>query len=122
MPCLNLLVIRSADIQKATEFYQTLGLEFVRESHGRGLEHFAATVDGLTLEIYPLGQNQTPTTSVRLGFQVDRVDDLVSSLQTNGVTVVSRPSDSEWGRRAVVKDFDGHVVELLTLVDSNKDM
>ena len=63
-----------------------------------------------------------PTTSVRLGFQVDRVDDLVSSLQTNGVTVVSQPSDSEWGRRAVVKDFDGHVVELLTLFDSNKGM
>lgn len=115
-------MIRSADIPKAVEFYQGFGLEFVLESHGGGPEHFAATVDGLTLEIYPLRQNQTPTTSVRLGFQVDRVDELVSSLQAKGVTVVSQPSDSQWGRRAVVKDFDGHIVELVTLLDSNKEM
>jgi hypothetical protein len=31
-----------------------------------------------------------------------------------GAEVVSPVADSEWGRRAVVKDFDGHVVELLT--------
>lgn len=28
--------------------------------------------------------------------------------------IVSSPADSEWGRRAVVKDLDGHTVELLT--------
>ena len=31
-----------------------------------------------------------------------------------GAEVVTPPSDSEWGRRAVVKDLDGHIVELVT--------
>jgi len=32
------------------------------------------------------------------------------SLIAHGANVVSAPSDSEWGRRAVLKDFDGHTV------------
>jgi len=36
------------------------------------------------------------------------------SLMAHGANVVSAPSDSEWGRRAVLKDFDGHTVELAT--------
>ncbi|WP_166819985.1 VOC family protein [Thalassoroseus pseudoceratinae] len=114
MPKLNLLVIRSADIGIAVEFCKTLGLSFTRESHGRGPDHFACTMDDCTLEIYPLSLNQSPTTTVRLGFQVNSVDETVASLQANGIAIVSEPSNSAWGRRAVVKDFDGHVVELLT--------
>jgi hypothetical protein len=31
-----------------------------------------------------------------------------------GAELISPAADSEWGRRAVVKDLDGHVVELIT--------
>lgn len=30
---------------------------------------------------------------------------------------MTEPTDTEWGRRAVVKDFDGHTVELVTPVN-----
>jgi len=31
-----------------------------------------------------------------------------------GAEIVNGPHDSPWGRRAVVRDFDGHTVELVT--------
>jgi catechol 2,3-dioxygenase-like lactoylglutathione lyase family enzyme len=53
-------------------------------------------------------------TGVRIGFRVDSVDELVPLVSEAGAEVVSGPHDSEWGRRAVVRDLDGHVVELVT--------
>jgi predicted enzyme related to lactoylglutathione lyase len=41
------------------------------------------------------------------------VDDAVAGLgAANGAKVVSAAKDSEWGRRAVVADPDGHRVEI----------
>jgi len=53
---------------------------------------------------------------VRIGFQVAALDDIVAKLAAAGGHVVTPPSDSEWGRRAVVKDLDGHTIELLAQV------
>jgi hypothetical protein len=39
---------------------------------------------------------------------------MAASLIEVGGELVSPAADSEWGRRAVVKDLDGHIVELLT--------
>ena len=113
-PKCNLVVLRSPDIHRAAEFYLSMGLLIGLESHGNGPEHYACCVDGFVFEIYPLSAGQEPTTSVRIGFDVDDVDGLVEGLEGDGAEVIRRPADSPWGRRAVVKDFDGHVVELLT--------
>lgn len=43
---LNLVVLRSRDIDRAAEFYRCLGLEFTRHRHGIGPKHFAAEVTG----------------------------------------------------------------------------
>jgi lactoylglutathione lyase len=116
-PILNLVVLRSADIEKASRFYRQMGLLFTRHSHGSGPEHYTSKVDGLVFEIYPLTAKSSPTTGTRIGFSVDSVDEIVRMLSEIGVKVVTPPSDSEWGRRAVVLDFDGHVVELVTPPD-----
>ncbi len=113
-PKLNLLVIRSPDIDRAAIFYQTLGLLLDLHSHGSGPEHFVAVVDGLAFEIYPLLKGQLPTTDARLGFTVDSVDELVPLLERAGAAVTVRPHDRDGGRHAVVTDFDGHRVELFT--------
>lgn len=112
-PCLNLVVIRSPEIDRAVTFYQILGLAFTLHSHGSGPEHYSSELNGLIFEIYPLTDENQATTSLRIGFQVANVDDCFESLIEIGATTVSRPKDSEWGRRAVVKDLDGHAVELL---------
>jgi catechol 2,3-dioxygenase-like lactoylglutathione lyase family enzyme len=112
-PTLNLLVIRSRDIDRAARFYRELGLLITRHAHGDGPEHYTSLVDGRVFEIYPLRTGAEPTTAVRFGFAVDDVDGLLPLLIQVGATVVAAPTDSEWGRRAVVKDLDGHVVELV---------
>jgi lactoylglutathione lyase len=113
-PHLNLIVLRSVDIERAASFYREMGLLFTRHSHGTGPEHYVSTVSGLVFEIYPMTAKSSPTTGTRIGFRVDNVDGIVDLLSRIGATVVTPPSDSEWGRRAVVKDFDGHIVELVT--------
>ena len=114
-PQLNLVVLRSPDIHRASGFYSEIGLQFTLHSHGSGPEHYASIVNGLVFEIYPLGAKSSPTTATRIGFSVDDVDGVVRQLVESGAQVVTAPADSEWGRRAVVKDPDGHVVELVTL-------
>ena len=68
-PKLNLLVLYSANIEKSHDFYQTLGLQFVKEKHGRGPEHYASQLSNLVLELYP-GKE---INKVRLGFSVDDI-------------------------------------------------
>lgn len=113
-PTLNLVVLRSPDIHRAVDFYRRLGLSFTAERHGKGPEHFASSSTGFVLELYPLADGQPPTTSVRIGFLVESIDDLVPMLLPTGAIVVSPPADSPFGRRAVMRDLDGHTVELVS--------
>jgi hypothetical protein len=50
---LNLVVIRSHDINKSVLFCQKLGLNFIKHQHGSGLEHFVSEGSLITFEIYP---------------------------------------------------------------------
>ncbi|WP_395751756.1 VOC family protein [Prosthecobacter sp.] len=111
---LNLLVLRSPDIERAAQFYRQMGLLFTRHSHGSGPEHYTSETAGMVFEIYPLTPKSHSTTGTRIGFRVDSVDQILPLLVQVGAEILTQPTDSEWGRRAVVKDLDGHVVELLT--------
>jgi catechol 2,3-dioxygenase-like lactoylglutathione lyase family enzyme len=113
-PHLNLVVLRSADIDRTAVFYRQMGLQFTRHSHGSGPEHYTSEVSELVFELYPLTPKSESTVGTRIGFGVDSVDEIVPLLAQLGARVVTAPGDSEWGRRAVVKDLDGHTVELLS--------
>ncbi len=113
-PIANLLVLRSPDIHRAAAFYTELGLLFTLHRHGTGPEHYTSMVNGFVFEVYPLRPDDLPTTNVRIGFNVDDVDGVVELVTAAGAQMVATPHDSEWGRRAVVKDLDGHTVELVT--------
>lgn len=113
-PQLNLVVLRSSNLEEAAKFYREIGFFFNRHAHGSGPEHYASEVNGMVFEIYPLSAKSSPTTGTRIGFKVKSVDETVAKLSNIGGTIVGPPADSEWGRRAVVKDFDGHTVELVT--------
>lgn len=115
-PYVNLLVIRAEEIYRAVTFYEEIGLSFEKHRHGSGPEHYACERAGFVFEIYPLSPKQQSTSWTRIGFTVADVDSLVDTLTQAGAKLVSSPQDSEWGRRAVVKDFDGHTVEF---VESN---
>ena len=112
LPRLNLLVIRSSDIDRAAAFYRHLGLSFTRHAHGSGPEHYAAELNDMVFEIYPASLKWPLTIGTRIGFVVSELDAVVAALAIAGAMVQTPPTDSEWGRRAVVKDPDGHIVEL----------
>lgn len=115
-PLLNLVVIRSEDLDRSERFYRVLGLNFERHRHGSGPEHLAAQpyMDGSVFEIYPANAKSGATTGVRIGFNIDAVDPYMEPLLEAGGSIIQAPSDSKWGRRAVVADPDGHKVELVT--------
>jgi len=116
-PIANLLVIRSDDIHRAVEFYRTTGMLFDLHSHGSGPEHYASEVAGFVFEIYPKKNEKDDTKRTRIGFSVDDVDSIVRMLRETKATILTEPTDTEWGRRAVVRDFDGHTVELVSAPD-----
>jgi lactoylglutathione lyase len=109
---LKLVVIRSHDLEKAVRFYTVLGLTFIREQHGNGPEHWAATAGSLTLEIYPASQAYD-SSGIRIGFEVTTIESVLKQLTTMGATIHQPLRDSPWGLRAVVRDLDGHTVELV---------
>ncbi len=98
---------------RAAEFYSRLGLQFVRHQHGSGPAHFAAMIGSSVFELYPQGPNGPSTLGTRIGFSVPSLDAAMAALSDYPAAIVSPPKDSEWGRRAVVVDPDGHRVELL---------
>jgi predicted enzyme related to lactoylglutathione lyase len=109
---LNLVVIRSADLDRAARFYGALGIQFQREKHGSGPEHLAGNVGSVVLEIYP-GSEAGDTRGVRLGFRIASLAATLVAVQEADGIVVSPAQESPWGLRAVVSDPDGRRVELV---------
>jgi lactoylglutathione lyase len=113
IPTLNLVVLRCADIDRATAFYSKLGLNFTKHRHGNGPEHYSAELAGAVFELYPQSADGASSLGTRIGFSVSSVDEVIRALSAYPTAVVSQSKDSEWGRRAIVADPDGHRIELL---------
>ena len=109
---LSLVVIRAQDINRLETFYAALGFHFARHRHGNGPEHLSSIIGETVFEIYPASGANESTVSTRLGFSVPSLTDALGRLRGIHATVLTEPSDTEFGRRAVVKDFEGHKVEL----------
>ncbi len=115
-PSLNLIVIRAADVEKSLAFYRALGLEFTQEQHGSGPIHYASIMREIVIEIFPGKPGNAPDRrnagATMLGFQVENLDAVIEKFQAQGMTILTAPQDSQWGKRAVVQDPDGRAIEL----------
>jgi lactoylglutathione lyase len=110
---LSLLVLKTRQMDRLRAFYGSLGVQFLEERHGNGPVHYAGRIGDAVLEVYPLRDDGTPPdTTTRLGFMVEKVNEVVEALQANGHMIVTQPRETEWGYRAVVCDPDGRAVEL----------
>jgi len=109
---LRLVVIRAQDIDRLAAFYAVLGLHFTRHRHGTGPEHLSSTIGETAFEIYPLKSANESTVFTRLGFSVPSLTNALAQLRAVNAIVLAEPADTPFGRRAVVKDFEGHKVEL----------
>jgi len=108
---INLIVLRSDQLQLTRGFYEAMGLSFVEEKHGQGPAHLSATTpSGTVLELYPLPTGEAPETGtrgVRLGFVVENVQAVIEAVLRSGGTVMSSGDQA-----AVFKDPDGRKVEV----------
>lgn len=111
-PRLNLTVIRCADIEISATFYRIIGLEFEKHRHGTGPEHYAASDENATFELYPASPKFPASASTRIGFAVESCDETADRLLVAGFSLDVSSANSPWGRRAVAVDPDGHRVEL----------
>jgi lactoylglutathione lyase len=109
---LSLVVIRARDMDRLASFYSALGFHFTRHRHGQGPDHLSSTIGPTVFEIYPAKGDDESTASTRLGFSVPSLANALGKLRGLEATVLAEPSDTPFGRRAVVKDFEGHKVEL----------
>jgi lactoylglutathione lyase len=112
----SLIVLRCSDLELSRTFYTALGLTFHTERHGEGAVHYSCQLDDLVLELYPgkpgSAPEKTQAGSSMHGILVESLDEVLASLQKLGVEIVRPPSDSAWGRYALVLDPDGRVVQL----------
>lgn len=109
---LKLLVIKTPDMQRLTDFYTLLGFSFDYHKHGNSPYHYSATIDGTVIEIYPLAKSQTEAdSSLRLGFELDGFDGAIDLLKKTGVPFSYGPVQTDFGFMAVVVDPDGRRVE-----------
>jgi lactoylglutathione lyase len=110
---INLLVLKTPRPAELASFYEKLGVQFEQQQHDTGPMHYAAQIDGIIFEIYPLPKNREKADdTLRLGFTVDDLLATVKRLKDSGAKIIQEPVVTEWGYGAVVEDLDGRKVEL----------
>lgn len=109
---LNLLVLRCRQMERTKAFYELFGLTFVKEQHGAGPEHYSATDDVGTLELYPAESNTADKTG--LGFGFAEIETVHMALR-KGQYAPQKIRDTELGRTFTVHDPDGRRVEIRQL-------
>ena len=107
---LNLLVLRCKNIEKSKNFYEKLGLKFIKEQHGKSPVHYSTLIGQMVMELYPLKDGYNIENS-RLGFSLE-VEDIHSYLDEVSIEIVS---EYEFDDKSivVVVDPDDRKIELI---------
>lgn len=125
---LNLIVLKTHDLERSRRFYEAIGLSFQLFEYGHGAQSIHGPVppdaplvldvkrEGIPppqtdLEIHSLNKNEAIPRQ-QIGFFVGSVDVAVKAAVEAGGTLLSTPANWPYGRRAAVADPDGHRVEL----------
>lgn len=56
---MNVMVIRTTDMERVKDFLTDMGLEFVQEKHGTGPVHYACERGDFVLEVYPAKKTES---------------------------------------------------------------
>ncbi|WDI40410.1 VOC family protein [Bremerella sp. P1] len=110
---LNLIVVRSSAPETTVRFYQSLGLHFTQEQHGKGPLHWASEINGFVMEIYPAKSPEQVDASTSVGLDVSDIKKTIAQLTALEATIVQQPKEFDWGIQAIVKDPDGRSVILV---------
>jgi predicted enzyme related to lactoylglutathione lyase len=105
---INLLILRSRDIERLKDFYQILlGIEFEKHTD-HGALHYGAQIGNVYMEIYPTKTKHMPPDSP--GFVVDNLEDALSRVDTKHIH--SKFLDAPYCKTAMVRDADNRLIHL----------
>lgn len=106
----SLVVLRCADLDATRDFYAALGLRLIPEQHAMGPRHYSSTCDGVVLEFYPL--EGRPTSGLRLGLALSAALFSQERASQAGGTLVRDSESPSGGRRVILRDPDGHTLDI----------
>ena len=108
---LNQITIPSLDVEKAVEFYQTLGLHLIVDASPRYVRLECPDGDA-TFSIHQVDKLPNEN-GISIYFEDENLDDWVCSLLKRGVVFKQLPEDKIWlWREAHLKDPDGNNIIL----------
>lgn len=115
------LILFAADVERTAAFYRALGLALEPERHGDGPVHHTVALGPTHVAIFGAHDDRAgaaggiPHRSAGaqfFGLTVPDLDAAFTAATGLGAVVEQEPSTKPWGRRALVRDPDGRVVEL----------
>lgn len=104
---LNQVTIPSTDVEKATEFYKTLGLHLIVNAIPNYVR-FECPDGDATFSIHKVDETQS-SHGVTIYFEDDNLDVWVTQLQKKGIVFSTLPEDMSYlWREARLQDPDGN--------------
>lgn len=117
---LNQITIPSLDVEKATEFYKTLGLHLIIEAQPHYVRFECPDGDS-TFSIHKVDELPSGD-GISIYFEDENLDDLVDGLQQKGVIFNEQAEDRSWlWREARLKDPDGNKIILYKAGNNRKN-
>lgn len=117
---LNQISIPSLDVEKATAFYKTLGLQLIVDASPRYVR-FECLEGDSTFSIHKV-ESITEGSGITIYFENDNLDKLVHSLKLKGIIFTSEPENKSWlWREAQLNDLDDNHIILYTAGKNRKN-
>ena len=117
---LNQITIPSLDVEKATQFYKTLGLHLIVEALPKYVR-FECPDGNSTFSIHKVDELPKGD-GITIYFEDDNLDVLVTNLKEKGITFTSNPEDKSWlWREAHLQDLDGNHIILFKAGTNRKN-
>ena len=108
---LNQITIPSLDVEKATQFYQKLGLILIVDAKPNYVR-FEVQDGDATFSIHKVEELPTGNRTI-IYFEDENLDELVVRLQEKGIEFTQEPKDQNWlWREAHLYDLDGNKIIL----------
>ena len=117
---LNQITIPSLKVEKAVEFYKTLGLQLIVDALPRYVRFECP--DGETTFSIHLVEELPKGDGITIYFEEDNIDELVRELKSKGIIFTSDPEDKPWlWREAHLVDPDENKIILFHAGENRKN-
>ena len=117
---LNQITIPSIDVEKATQFYNTLGLKLIVEAFPKYVR-FECPDGEATFSIH-LVDHIGEGNGITIYFEVDNVDKKVNELKAKGIVFDEEAKNQTWlWREAKLKDLDNNQIIIYHAGKNRKD-